>query len=95
MSRGPGWIQREILAIFDNADYPAFDTSELCRRIYKTTAIEKKHRVAVIRAIRGLVKGRLRALRVWRPEFEKADLVWFDSHRIPLAKRGRPAADPA
>lgn len=84
MSRGPGRIQRELLAIFERADHPAFDTGQLCRQIYPGQAIEKKHRVAVIRALKSLAQGPLQNLWKWTPEFEKADAVWFDHSRIPL-----------
>jgi hypothetical protein len=61
MSRGPGRIERAIAAVLDEAD--AFTIEDLCQRIYGGT--EKKHRVAVLRATRQVLKRRL-DVRLWR-----------------------------
>jgi hypothetical protein len=54
MSRGPGRIEREIAAILEAAPDNAFSVPELSRRIYKSA--ERKHRVAVIRAAKAIVR---------------------------------------
>jgi hypothetical protein len=50
MSKGPGRIQRAISAAFAAEPDNAFTTSELCERVYGSTIIETKHRIALIRA---------------------------------------------
>jgi hypothetical protein len=55
MSRGPGWVEQKVEAVFKANGDNAFTTDDLCRRVYrprsrKALPIEKKHRVAVIRA---------------------------------------------
>src|SRR5215469_10407302 len=58
MSKGPGRVERAISALFDAEPDSAFTTEELCERIYPGAAIEKKHRVAVIRAAKNLMVRR-------------------------------------
>jgi hypothetical protein len=50
MSRGPGRIQRAISAAFAAEPDNALTTAELCERAYGTGAVDKKHRIAVVRA---------------------------------------------
>jgi hypothetical protein len=51
MSRGLGRVGRAIKAVFEAAPDDAFTVEELCRLIYPgISQVEKKHRVAVIRA---------------------------------------------
>ena len=53
MSRGSGHIQRSILAVLETDIDGAWTLSELCQRVCPgIDRIEKKHRVAVARAIR-------------------------------------------
>lgn len=89
MSRGLGRVQRKILEIFDRAKHPAFETSELCQLVYECNVVEKRHRVAVIRALRSLSEGPFPNLWKWTPEFEKADTVWFDHRKLPLRGKSR------
>jgi hypothetical protein len=57
MSRGPGRIERAIAAILDGEADNAFTTEDLCERVYSgVNRVEKKHRVAVLRAANRLVK---------------------------------------
>jgi hypothetical protein len=59
MSRGPGRIERAIAAILDGEADNAFTTEDLCERVYSgVNRVEKKHRVAVLRAVNKLVKRR-------------------------------------
>jgi hypothetical protein len=59
MSRGPGRIERAIAAILDGEADNAFTTEDLCDRVYPgVNRVEKKHRVAVLRAANKLVKRR-------------------------------------
>jgi len=51
MSKGPGQVQRAIMAAFGSEPDNAFLLSELCEHAYpRIKRIEKKHRVAVARA---------------------------------------------
>ena len=51
MSRGPGRVERAIHDLIDKHPEGAWTTADLCRLIYPTDSrVEKKHRVAVIRA---------------------------------------------
>src|SRR5262249_14704689 len=51
MSRGPGRIQRAIMAVFEAEPDNGFLLSELCERVYRgINRVEKKHRGAVARA---------------------------------------------
>jgi len=52
MSHGPGHIQRTILALIDAHPDGAWTTSELCQLVYTVDQVDKKHRVAVLRALR-------------------------------------------
>lgn len=81
MSRGLGRVAAELLSIFlkESADF--HPTSELCKRIYHVADVEKKHRVAVLRAMQTLVdRGHVPISRV-RLENEKSDDEWFNGRR--------------
>ena len=57
MSRGPGRIQRAILAAIQADPDNAFTAEELCCRVYPDLKeLEKKHYVAVQRAVQNLLK---------------------------------------
>jgi len=59
MSKGPGRIERAIAAALDAEPDGAFTTDDLCDRVYRgVNRIEKKHRVAVLRAASNLMKRR-------------------------------------
>jgi hypothetical protein len=51
MSRGPGHAQRAVLAAFEGNPSRSFSAGDLARLAYPDApAIERRHRVAVIRA---------------------------------------------
>lgn len=53
MSRGPGRIERAIRGLFDAHPDEAFTTDQLCEHCYSLDypdEVERKHRVAVVRA---------------------------------------------
>jgi hypothetical protein len=51
MSKGPGHIERTVAALFTNNPTSTYSTSELVAAVYPgRNRIEKKHRVAVLRA---------------------------------------------
>jgi hypothetical protein len=52
MSRGPGRVQRAILAVIATDSDSAWTITQLCQHIYSTKSVEEKHRVSVIRALR-------------------------------------------
>ncbi|CAH1653436.1 conserved hypothetical protein [Hyphomicrobiales bacterium] len=53
MSRGPGRVERIITSTFEGNPEGAFDVEELARLVYPgIEQVEKKHRVAVLRAAR-------------------------------------------
>src|SRR5262249_8004802 len=57
MSKGPGRIQRAIMAAFEAEPDNAFTTVELCERAYPAARVwEKKHRIAVMRAAKKIPK---------------------------------------
>ena len=58
MSKGPGAIQRALTHALDAAPDAAFRTDDLCRLVYSIEQPQKKHRVAVIRAMHGIQKRR-------------------------------------
>ena len=51
MSKGPGRVMRAIAAAFGAEPDVAFSTDDLCRAVYQREP-EKRHRVAVLRALR-------------------------------------------
>ena len=58
MSKGLGNIQRQLDAILSENPDSAFTIQELAERIYDTYTVEKRHRVALIRAAKGLLNVR-------------------------------------
>jgi len=57
MSRGPGHVERTIEALFTENPTATFSTSELIAAVYgRVKWVEKKHRVAVLRAATKVAK---------------------------------------
>jgi hypothetical protein len=53
MSRGPGRIQRAVIALIESDPDGVWTTAEICRRVYPDArGVAKKHRVAVLCALR-------------------------------------------
>lgn len=77
MSRGLGKVGARIKEIFEEAPAASFSTSELCKLVYRTDPVLKKHRVAVLRALRSL--ARREAAEIWFIvlRHEKADTEWL------------------
>jgi len=70
-------MERQLLEIFKSSKLPVFSTSDLCRRIFRTDHLEKKHRVSVLRAMKRLAEHSL--LDIWRTAKEgDQDDTWFD-----------------
>ena len=63
MSRGPGHIEQAIAGVLDAKPDDAFTTEDLCRVVYPhAKQVEKKHRVAVLRAVGRLQRDTLDCL---------------------------------
>jgi hypothetical protein len=65
--------------------------------VYPAERIEKKHRVAVLRALRTLVVRREIKIRGFWPHGEKGDFEWFDenafgrpTNSFEISVKGRP-----
>ena len=68
MSRGPGRIERDIQALFTDQAHRSFSTDELVEAVYRgVNRVEKKHRVAVLRAADNVAK-RLGCWEKWKCE---------------------------
>ncbi len=78
MSRGPGRVQQILLATFAKNPGASPDTAELCRAVYGVAEVQKRHRVAVIRALKRLAETRMPDLARRVQELEKSSDVWFD-----------------
>jgi hypothetical protein len=94
LSKGPGQIQRAIRELLDAHPNEAFTTDELCECCYPGVVIEKKHRVAVLRAAWNVLKDEpdWTAQRRWgdqgnRYEFTNQDSV--ASHLAPIRPHRR------
>ncbi|APO56903.1 hypothetical protein BD122_41455 [Bradyrhizobium diazoefficiens] len=77
MSRGLGKIGARIKEIFEGAPTASFSTSELCKLVYRTEPVLKKHRVAVLRALR--TPARRQNAEIWFLvlHHEKTDTEWL------------------
>jgi hypothetical protein len=92
MSKGPGHIQRAILAAFEAEPDNAFTTVELCERAYPDDddglGWQKKHRIAVIRAAKKIAK-----LRCLESEMLGRQLVFYDPCNVMSYAMARLKAD--
>ena len=78
MSRGPGRIERAIKAAFDAEPTRVFTTEHLCARVYPgVDAIEKKHRVSLIRAAKRVIQ-REPSWRITRTHLPGAPFLFFN-----------------
>ena len=92
MSRGPGKIERAIEAVFAAEPDDAFTTADLCDRVYPgLNMVEKKHRVAVIRAAKK-VFGRT-GWDCYRTEALGGTLVFYNPFDVMSNAIGRTKAD--
>jgi hypothetical protein len=90
MSKGPGRIERAIVSILDAAPDRAFTTKELCKRVYGTGYVEKKHRVAVLRAARQIVARRNTTLRIhWGNEAAVFNCTSVTAYGLAYLQQGR------
>jgi hypothetical protein len=90
MSRGPGHVARNLKGIFDRSPDGIFTTETLCRRVYRIVRPEKRHRVAVLRALKSLARTSMPTL--WRrAAMHQRDDEWYDGRSFP-GRRPRGAA---
>jgi hypothetical protein len=84
MSKGPGAVQQAIRTLFASNESDSHSTSEICRHVYGVKKVDKKHRVAVLRALKALAKGPMPS--IWRSvqHWGREDDVWFDHRFRPL-----------
>jgi hypothetical protein len=80
MSRGAGRVQRMVLQLFLDDPNGVFSTAYICQHVYGRKRVQKKHRVAVLRALRLIAAHDMPEL--WRAaqRHERSD-IWFD-HRF-------------
>jgi len=78
LSRGLGRVQQAVLAAFAVDPTAALGTDEICRAVYAVDRVEKRHRVAVLRALKRISQTGVLRLARRVQELEKASDVWFD-----------------
>jgi len=77
MSRGPGKIERGLLALFVANPSAAFTVEELAEAMYPgVNRVAKKHRVAIIRAARSAAS--IAGWRTWTSESPGSRLVYLN-----------------
>jgi len=93
MSRGPGKIEQQLSKILKEDPSLIHSTADLCRQVYWVAVVEKKHRVAVLRALKTF--SRKAAPWLWRDVavHERSDDSWYDFRTHPASGRNRAPAD--
>jgi hypothetical protein len=92
MSKGPGKIERAILAAVDAEPDNAFTVGDLCARAYpRINRIEKRHRVAVLRAMKNVVARSGGALDWWNDG--SGTIALFNRYRVLSYAMARLKAD--
>jgi hypothetical protein len=82
MGKGPGFIQRQLIEIFERNGQKIFSTEELCRAIFRVTRVKKKHRVSVLRSLRGMATP----LNIYRAVVKgRRDDRWFHREKAKSA----------
>lgn len=84
MSRGAGKIERFISDLFADDPKRIESTADLCRAIYGVEAVEKKHRVAVLRALKSICRKSMPFLTRRVALGERFGDSWFDAREYPL-----------
>jgi hypothetical protein len=76
MSRGPGRVERILIAKLERDPLHAFSVDELCRYAFPRSRQRlKKHRVSVIRAVKNVTRHRLTGWRIDRIEARGQPMV--------------------
>ena len=80
MSRGLGKIQRKVIEVLSKKRLAS--TKNLCCEVFGVRHVQKKHRVAVLRAVKSVAKAK--KLNVWRAVHkESQNDFWYDFDRSP------------
>ncbi len=87
MSRGPGKIERAIAALLDGNPDMAATAEELAERVYGIAAVEHKHIVSVLRALRRLAQRRPDIDTAWGRDWKRLHkkggrTVWFNRRNV-------------
>jgi hypothetical protein len=87
MSRGPGKIERAVAALLDGNPDMAVTAEELARRVYGIVAVEHKHIVSVLRALRRLAQRRPDIGKTWGRDRKRlhnkgGSTVWFNRRNV-------------
>ena len=77
MSKGPGKVQCAVRQLLISNPDSAFTIEDICRRVYAIETVEKKHKVAVYRAI---YKMKSPDGQAWSFDWEKARYSWHQRH---------------
>jgi hypothetical protein len=88
MSRGLGKLQRAIKTVFAAEPDNALLLSELCERVYCDVEIQKRHRVAIARAVKGIPE-----LKHMRRDTLGGELVIYDPCHVMSYAMARLKAD--
>src|SRR5262249_32305209 len=94
MSKGPGHIQRKLIELLTRNAKPLFSTEDLCSKVFRVRQVRKKHRVAVLRALKRIAKTK--KVNVWRAisKMNRNDFC-FDYSRAPARRKPLPNPAPA
>ena len=87
MSRGSGKIERAIAALLDGNPDMAVTAEELAERVYGIAAVEHKHIVSVLRALRRLAQRRPDINTAWGRDWKWLQkrggrTVWFNRRNV-------------
>src|SRR4051812_10913423 len=96
MSQGAGRVERAIIAAVQAEPDNAFTVADLCDRVYPgINRIEKKHRVAVQRAMKSVTSRSHGELALWTEGFwGYGKLVLFGRYNVISYAMARLKADP-
>lgn len=96
MSKGPGHVERKIVEIFRRTKRSEIlSTYDVCREVFATGVVEKKHRVSVLRAMKRISENG--DVDIWRIVLKgQPDDVWFNrGEQPPLSSSYRSIVGPA
>ena len=96
MSRGPGHVERKLVEIFRRTKRTGLlSTYDLCCEVFGKGAVEKKHRVSVLRAVKRISERG--EVDIWRIVLRgQPDDVWFNrGEQPPLSPKYRSIVGPA
>jgi hypothetical protein len=96
MSKGPGRVERRIADIFANAArLQTFTPEELAQLVYGVDVVEKKHRVAVLRATRNVLPSDWQETQWYASAGGLAKLLFHHSSHYPRRRSRVPGTIPS